>query len=537
MERVARGRIPDSRQWWVIATVLVVVWLFGLPMGWLLSEVDLGKVFVSGWFTGSLSLFWKSALLCLLVALCCTIVGSLAAVGILHLPSKARWLSLVILVMPLFIPSYIHGLILNQLLPPVVNTANVADATNAANALAWLKTFLSLSASYYGIPLLIMLAALSRWDHRMQEAAWLHGNRWHAFIYIYLRYFSGPFIIGIILVYLLSFSNFAVPDFFQVPVYAVEIFVQVTSYKDISGALGVSLLPTLIGLIFLCCLVLASKRVYLQSSKGQDFLLVRQRHPMSAGLAMAGVLTLILVAVVVPMASLIYTVGSVNILFRAIELAWQDTFYSMLFAGVTALLCVILGLFAAYGYARKLIPAGNGFRVFVLMLFVIPAMFHGLGLIKLWNREGVMGAIYDSGALIFIGLSIRWLPVAFEILANSIKQIDISMEEAAYLTGASWFYCFTQVILRQLWRVILLVFVVIYVFSFNELGLTLLLTPPGVSSLPGRIFSFVHYGTDDLLAALCLWQVIVLAIPLGMIFWLFHRVTHVAKSNNKIMPS
>ena len=59
-----------------------------------------------------------------------------------------------------------------------------------------------------------------------------------------------------------------------------------------------------------------------------------------------------------------------------------------------------------------------------------------------------------------------------------------------------------------------------FIFSFNELTMMVLVSPPGVSTLPVRLFSTVHYGPDSLLAALSLWQVIFLLLPVSLLVWL-----------------
>ena len=52
------------------------------------------------------------------------------------------------------------------------------------------------------------------------------------------------------------------------------------------------------------------------------------------------------------------------------------------------------------------------------------------------------------------------------------------------------------------------------IFSFNELTISLLLSPPGYSSFPAQVFSLVHYGSEGMVAAICLVQIAILILPI-----------------------
>ena len=47
-------------------------------------------------------------------------------------------------------------------------------------------------------------------------------------------------------------------------------------------------------------------------------------------------------------------------------------------------------------------------------------------------------------------------------------------------------------------------FVIVFILTMGELGVTLLVVPPGVETLPVRIYNLMHYGADAAVAALSL---------------------------------
>jgi iron(III) transport system permease protein len=65
-------------------------------------------------------------------------------------------------------------------------------------------------------------------------------------------------------------------------------------------------------------------------------------------------------------------------------------------------------------------------------------------------------------------------------------------------------------------------FFIVFILSFGELGTTLLVIPPGRETIVIKIYNLMHYGAEQLVAALC---VILIAIILAMsgLFLVFHK--------------
>lgn len=514
----------DSRQWIGVIAVLMVMLVAITPLLVLIADLPFAKIIINHNVDWHWTLFLHSMVLCGVVAIVSSLLGACLAYGFSFLPDSWRWIFIILLTLPLFIPSYIHAFNWNQVFILLEVKANTATGANLFTFDGF-KTGLVLCVSYFAIPTLLMSSTLLRWDRRFQEAAWLHCRHPRQRRKIYIRYFFPPMLVGFVLVYVLSFSNFAVPDFFQVPVYATEIFIQMTSYKSLTTALSASLLPVGFGLFILGVTVLLTKQIRLYSSTRHT---QKARHRSLSSFkqraAVSVLIIILLFVVVLPFSVLISRVDSFVTISRVVSMAWHDTLYSLIFAIVTALLCTLFAFLLGVITVRQYFPGFFWFRLLLLMLFILPVSFHGIGLINLWNRSGWMGLVYDSGVLVSIGLTIYWLPIAYEMMMATLKQVSPRQDEAAYMIGNTWLTMLYQILFPQLWRPLLVIFFVVMVFSFNELGLTLLLTPPGVSSLPVRIFSFVHYGSDKLMAAMCLWQIIVLIVPLSIMYWVLWRL-------------
>jgi iron(III) transport system permease protein len=59
-------------------------------------------------------------------------------------------------------------------------------------------------------------------------------------------------------------------------------------------------------------------------------------------------------------------------------------------------------------------------------------------------------------------------------------------------------------------------FFIVFILAFGELGTTLLGMPPGRETIPIKIYNLMHYGAEDLVAALCIILIELLLIILNL---------------------
>ena len=126
--------------------------------------------------------------------------------------------------------------------------------------------------------------------------------------------------------------------------------------------------------------------------------------------------------------------------------------------------------------------------------------------------------MYDNGVVLVLIVAARWMSLSMEILLGGWKQIAIAQEEVGIVHGIKWERVFRRILLPQMLPALAAAFILTFVFAFNELTLVTLLAPPGISTMPLRIFQTVHYGSTQLLASVCLWQVIFLSFPIALLF-------------------
>jgi iron(III) transport system permease protein len=65
-------------------------------------------------------------------------------------------------------------------------------------------------------------------------------------------------------------------------------------------------------------------------------------------------------------------------------------------------------------------------------------------------------------------------------------------------------------------------FFIVFILSFGELGTTLLVIPPGRETIIIKIYNLMHYGAEQLVAALCVTLVVIILAISGFLL-LFHK--------------
>ncbi len=159
-------------------------------------------------------------------------------------------------------------------------------------------------------------------------------------------------------------------------------------------------------------------------------------------------------------------------------------------------------------------------RVFVglvmLLLIGTPGALVGTLLIFLMNRSepAFLGQLFDRTlAAPILAQQFRLLPFAVLMVSGLLSTIDGRSWELARQEGLSaWQRCRT-ILWPQTGSRWLLVWLILVVLSVGELSSTILVLPPGVTTLSMRLFEMLHFGMRHQDSGLCL---LLLAVGWGV---------------------
>jgi iron(III) transport system permease protein len=184
-------------------------------------------------------------------------------------------------------------------------------------------------------------------------------------------------------------------------------------------------------------------------------------------------------------------------------------------AGATAVVSLAVWL----GYARARAPGriGQLADVLLVVVFAVPSTIVGVGLIGLWNRPGLLGTVYGTDAMFLLAHLARFVPVAALALAASTRFVPVSHEEAAAAAGAGWLRTMSRIVLPQIRLGVAAAWVIAFILAFGELGVSILVAPPGEATLPIRIYTLIANTPSSHVAVLALLQAAVIFVPLAVL--------------------
>ena len=226
-------------------------------------------------------------------------------------------------------------------------------------------------------------------------------------------------------------------------------------------------------------------------------------------------IAILFVALVLPLAILVGEARGARSLVAVLAGSGGAMVNSLLLATIGATAVVSVAVWLGYARARSGGRLGQGADILFVVLFAVPSTIVGVGLIGLWNRSGPFGAVYGTDAMLVLGYLARFIPVTALALAASTRYVPVSHEEAAAVSGAGWLRTMWRIVLPQMRLGLAAAWVIAFVLVFGELGVSILVAPPGEATLPIRVYTIIANTPSSHVAALALLQTAVIFVPLA----------------------
>ncbi len=178
----------------------------------------------------------------------------------------------------------------------------------------------------------------------------------------------------------------------------------------------------------------------------------------------------------------------------------------ILFSFTTALLAAGLCLAPAMAAAREMSRyhrwSGLWWGISMIPL-AIPAALAGIGLLTIFNSpilEPVTGGVIQP-VLVSI---FRFIPIAAIVLCAQLRITDRTLIEAGQIFSTGIIREWTNIRLPLFFPGIFMSAYLVFAFTLGELGGTIMVIPPGSSTLTIRLYNYLHYGASGSVAQLSL---------------------------------
>jgi iron(III) transport system permease protein len=413
-------------------------------------------------------------------------------------------------------------------------------------------------------------------EPELEEQALLDGSASQVFFRVSLRGALPAVGMAAVWVAVITAGEMTVTDLLGIRTYAEEVYTQAAataSELDAAGpsvVLGIAITALLIIGGFGLCYGLSSSRRPLSLPRYWTFRLGRWKlfYFLAAGLfflLMAGV----------PLGSLVYKAGvmvaqtdagrirsfspgkCLQIICSAPEKFRRELGWSLLIGILSATAAVLTAIPLAWMARKTDSPRatngrsglhgatnGRGFTVnfqfaiynlqfviitlIIAVLLTLPGPILGIAIIRLLNRPELPGAVwlYDHSIMApWLAVYLRSLPIATLIMWHALQTVPKEILESAMIDGAGPVTRLWRIALPMRWPAAAVAWLAALAISLGDLAASILVVPPGVTTLSIRIFGILHYGVEDQVAGICLAMILIFALLAWGVFRLASRIS------------
>jgi iron(III) transport system permease protein len=417
---------------------------------------------------------------------------------------------------PLLLPPYVVALAWTYL---GSNRGLLATVAGYDALAAWTYSLpaavLVLGLVLYPLSMLATEVALNRIDGRLEEAALMVVGPRGVFWRITVGLVAPSIMAAALVIFVLAVSEFGVPGVLRVRVYTTEIFTAFAALYDPGRAarLALPLLALCLAVAVAAVALLGDRFVSARRGAGTPSALRFERsHALLAGIAVVLVTTLGL-----PIAVLAREALNSRSILAVVGGSGDAIANSVRLATLGASAVVGIAIWLGYARARASGRVAHLADIGLVVLFAVPGTLVGVGLIDAWNRPGPLGALYGTDSMLVLAYLARLLPVAVLALAASSRTVPMSHEEAAAVSGAGWLRTMWRIVIPQMRVGLVVAWLIVFVLAFGELGVSILVAPPGETTLPIRIYTIIANAPSSSVAVLALLQASIILGPLAVL--------------------
>jgi putative spermidine/putrescine transport system permease protein len=170
---------------------------------------------------------------------------------------------------------------------------------------------------------------------------------------------------------------------------------------------------------------------------------------------------------------------------------------SLVLAGLCSVCAMALGVAAVMGLHRHGFAGRRLFRAFLMSPLVLPTIVTGVALLQFYYLIDVDAPM--TGLL--IGHVLITIPYVIRTVGAGLVGLDPAIEEAAESLGAGAMRTLFKVTLPAIAPSIMAALIFVFITSFDQATVSIFLAGPDVMPLPVRIYSYIDFAVDPMIAA------------------------------------
>ena len=456
------------------------------------------------WQSSSLQSFENSFLLASLVAFTCTVTGVVIGVLLGKMKLPMRGMFLILFTIPLLIPPYILALGWFDLIG--------REGFLGELLFGFWGTFWVLFCVYLPIPLLLSVLFLRQINPRLEDAARLTTGWGGVLRWITLPLITPAIVLSFLLVFILAFGEQSVANFLRFDVFSLESFTYFSAFYDFKTATALAIPMVIVALLFLLAeQFFVHKHLFRFGSSVEVEMISLGKWEI---VLFAFLIFFVTLVVLLPFGTLLYQAADWQILHEAFMKTKAPIFRSYLYGFIAATVLMSVGFVGGYLIEER-VSGSRSYDAVLIFLFALPSTVIGIALILFWNKP-LTNFIYATPLIILFGYTGKYLALTTKISQTRLSQIPRSQVEAAQIAGANGWQVFRLILIPLSKKALIVAWMIGLIFSLRETTITMLVYPPGLETLPVYTMTQMANGDPKIIAALCLFMIMMVLLPLGI---------------------
>ncbi|HBZ54420.1 MAG TPA: hypothetical protein DEO88_03355 [Syntrophobacteraceae bacterium] len=327
------------------------------------------------------------------------------------------------------------------------------------------------------------------------------------------------YVSGALLVFIWTFADFATPLVVGIDdLLASQAYLNIVQFVDrrlFKMGIVISAIMILLAILFL---IIAKRYVATKDYSSLSYTVIeRRRLSLAKRIGVVVFLSVVLVFAFIPYFGIILDSFGKGWALTPIPVKYTLQYFervaietpkfilnSLLYSGITVLICILVGVPIAWVMARTKLPGRDLLDSLTTLILALPGTGIGIAYLRAFRDHlpFTTTALIGMWIVIPLVLGVRRLPYTVRGTFASLQIVHKSFEEAAESVGAKKITTFKDVTLPLIWKGVLVGSLYSFILALQEASATLLLVVPGHEMMPVGIFNFYMGGSVNEAAAL-----------------------------------
>ncbi|WP_439495525.1 ABC transporter permease [Bosea sp. (in: a-proteobacteria)] len=172
---------------------------------------------------------------------------------------------------------------------------------------------------------------------------------------------------------------------------------------------------------------------------------------------------------------------------------------SLLYAGVAASFCMLLGILVAYIVERRLLRGASLLAALVAIPIVIPGIVLSVGFFSAYARPPLN--FYGTGAIVIAAFVATFVPIAYAQAGSILKGIGPELERAARSVGASEARTLATITIPLMRGGLAAGWLLVFIPIMRELSVAIFLVSPKTNVMTTLIYNYKDGGNYEAVCA------------------------------------